>query len=82
MIVRNSRNFKFKLETILLKGNSEKTIEELSIPEAKNLVERLNKCIMSAESNELVTTFLRQNGMDEAQVETAITQLNKLRETI
>jgi hypothetical protein len=37
---------------------------------------------MFAEANELVAALLRLHNMDESQIETAIKQLNKMREKL
>jgi hypothetical protein len=74
----NIRDFKKKQELIEFVGLKEK----LTITEAKHLHTELGTRIMYAESNELISTFLRSNGMDEAQVETGIQQINKLREKL
>ena len=78
MTFHNERDFKHKQELIVFnhgKGNVKYTINE-----AKQLLNTLQIKIMYAETNELISRFLRMNGMDEAWIETAITQLNKLRE--
>ena len=74
----NVRDFKKKEELIEFVGLKER----LTIIEAQKLVTKLLECIMYAESNKLISYLLRQNGMDEAQIETAITQLNELREKL
>lgn len=74
----NVRDFKKKeelIEFVELK-------ERLTIIEAQKLVTKLLECIMYAGSNKLISSLLKQNGMDEAQIETAITQLNELREKL
>lgn len=83
IILRNSRNFKQKQELLSFECKLDKfSLVKLTITEAKELYVELGKRIMYAESNELISTFLRSNGMDEAQIETAITQLNKIREKL
>jgi hypothetical protein len=73
----NRRDFKKKQELI---GFHFTRTEYLTITESKELLQELITKVMYAESNELISSFLRQNGMDEAQIETAIVQLNKLRD--
>ena len=78
MHLTNKRDFKKKQELI----EFVKSKEKLTITEAKELLTELSTKIMYAESNELISTFLRSNGIDEAQVESAIEQLNKIREKL
>ena len=78
----NKRDFKKKQELILLNSNTINKFAEMTITEAKELYNALGTRIMYAESNELISTFLRSNGMDEAQIETGIQQINKLREKL
>ena len=78
MHLTNKRDFKKKQELIEFVELKEK----LTITEAKELLTELSTKIMYAESNELISTFLRSNGIDEAQVESAIEQLNKIREKL
>lgn len=83
-LLTNKRDFKKKQELIVFNDIASKKDGStvLTIIEAKELHNELGKRIMFAESNELISTLLRSFGMDEAQVETAVTQLNKLREKL
>lgn len=81
MIISNIRDFKKKQELIQFSFDS-KTSIKWTITEAKQILEDFQTRIMWAESNELISTLLRSFSMDEAQVETAIQQLNKLREKL
>lgn len=83
-LIQNKRDFKRKHEIIEFNdpSSTKDGTSKWTITEAKELLQDLMKRIMYAESNELISSFLRQNGMDEAQIETAIQQLNKLREKL
>jgi hypothetical protein len=83
--IRNKRNFRQQQESIefyWVSGKDCMTELFLTITEAKALMAELQTRIMFAEANELIASLLRTHNMDESQIETAIKQLNKMREKL